>query len=164
MTRSEPMTLYKKPYFFQMFWKDRRSKKSYWNMIFLVLSGKMIFFPKIWFYSLDGNERWSFSKNTWKCDIFCVFGKDGISISYKYDITLLSKYYPSDLFWEKIHLKITFLLSLKKMIFILANMVFLLIEKGVCQNSCESSQNWGSYKKKETTYFKGAFFQFPPLI
>ena len=32
-----------------------------------------------------------FQINTWKYDIFCIFGKDGISFSYKYDITILSK-------------------------------------------------------------------------
>ena len=32
-----------------------------------------------------------FSKNTWKLDDFCIFGKDGISFPYKYDIILLSK-------------------------------------------------------------------------
>ena len=32
--------------FFQMFWKDRLSKKLQWNMIFLVLSGEMVFFPR----------------------------------------------------------------------------------------------------------------------
>ena len=31
------------------------------------------------------------NNNTWKYNIFCIFGKDGISFSYKYDITLLSK-------------------------------------------------------------------------
>ena len=74
------------------------------------------------------NKRWTFSKNTWKYHVFCIFGNDGISISYKYDITLLSKKQR----WsssEKIHLKNTFLASLKMMIFILENMVFLLIEK-----------------------------------
>ena len=32
-----------------------------------------------------------FIKNTWKYDFFCIFGKNGISLSYKYDINLLSK-------------------------------------------------------------------------
>ena len=100
-------------------------KKSHWNMIFLVLSGKMIFlfpeniilffrrkmkddqkkygnmifssnvlkrwsFQKILHWILYGkmilflpenmisfhwtkNERWSFSRNTWKCDFFCIY-------------------------------------------------------------------------------------------
>ena len=30
-------------------------------------------------------------KNTWKYDIFCIFGKDGISLSYKDYITILLK-------------------------------------------------------------------------
>ena len=30
-------------------------------------------------------------KGTWKYDIFCMFGKDDISFSYKYNITFLLK-------------------------------------------------------------------------
>ena len=37
------------------------------------------------------------------------------------------------------------------------------LSKGACQKSCESNQNWGSYGQKETTYFKEAFLQVPPL-
>ena len=42
------------------------------NMIFLVLSGKIIYFlPKIWSYSLGGKWKIIFlEKNTWKYDIF----------------------------------------------------------------------------------------------
>ena len=37
------------------------------HMIFLVLSGKMVFFPEhIIFFPWAGNERRSFSGNTWK--------------------------------------------------------------------------------------------------
>ena len=61
-------------------------------MIFFVLLGEMVFFSRKYDLILQTkNERWSFSKNTWKYDIFCIFAKDGISISCKYDITLLSK-------------------------------------------------------------------------
>ena len=35
--------------------------------------------------------------------------------------------------------------------------------EGTCQKSYESSQNWGSYNQKETTYFKGPFFQVPAI-
>ena len=50
-------------------------KKSHRNMIFLVLSEKMIFlFPKIWSYSLDTEGKIIFlkknKKNTWKYHIF----------------------------------------------------------------------------------------------
>ena len=31
------------------------------------------------------------NNNTWKYNIFCIFGKDGIYFSCKYDNTLLSK-------------------------------------------------------------------------
>ena len=44
-----------------------------WDMIFLVLSGKMVFFSKnVIFFPWAGSERWPFSRNTWKYDIFCV--------------------------------------------------------------------------------------------
>ena len=43
-------------------------------MIFLVLSGKMVFFsPKTrYFFPWTGSQGWPFSRNTWKHDIFCV--------------------------------------------------------------------------------------------
>ena len=37
------------------------------------------------------------------------------------------------------------------------------LSQGTCQKSCESNLNWGSYRKKDTTYFKEAFFQVLPL-
>ena len=55
-----------------MFWKDGLSKKSHWNMIFLVLSGKMIFlFPEnmILFFRHKRKDDLS-QKNTWKYDVF----------------------------------------------------------------------------------------------
>ena len=68
-------------------------KKSHWNMIFLLSSGKMAFlFPEnMIFFLWTENERWFFSKYTWKYDVLCMLGKDSISFSYKYEITLLSK-------------------------------------------------------------------------
>ena len=66
--------------------------KSHWNMIFLLSSGKtaLLFPEKVIFFLRKENERWSFSKNTWKYDVFCMFGKNGISFSYKYEIIPLS--------------------------------------------------------------------------
>ena len=54
-------------------WSDQ--KKSHWNMTFLVLSGKMGFFPpeNMLFFLWMENERWSFSRSTWKYDIFCIY-------------------------------------------------------------------------------------------
>ena len=44
-----------------------------WGMIFIVLSGKMVFFPEnMIFLPWAGSEGWPFSRNTWKYDIFCV--------------------------------------------------------------------------------------------
>ena len=68
-------------------------KTLHQNLIFLVLSGAMIFLsPKNMMLFL----RWKIKdhlsqKDAWKYDIFCIFGKDGIFVSYIYDITLLSK-------------------------------------------------------------------------
>ena len=54
----------------------RRSfqKRPRWDMIFLVLSGKMGFFSpeNTIFFPWAGSQRWSFARNTWKYDIFCV--------------------------------------------------------------------------------------------
>ena len=44
-----------------------------WDMIFLVLSGKIGFFPEnSIFIPWAECDRRSFSRNTWKYDIFCV--------------------------------------------------------------------------------------------
>ena len=37
------------------------------------------------------------------------------------------------------------------------------LSEGTCQKFCKSNQNWESYGQKETTYFKVAFLQVPPL-
>ena len=66
-------------------------KQMHWNVIFLALSGKMILlFPEnlIIFFRRKMKDNHS-QKNTWKYNIFCIFSKDDISFSDKYDITLL---------------------------------------------------------------------------
>ena len=58
-------------------------------MIFLVSSKKDdISFPRK--YDLIFRRKMK-DENTWKYDVFCMFAKDAISFSYKYEITLLSK-------------------------------------------------------------------------
>ena len=70
--------------------KDDLSHKNTWNYIFLKCSEKMVFWKRaaprhdlsciIWkdvffgniFFPWTENGRWSFSRNTWKYDIFCV--------------------------------------------------------------------------------------------
>ena len=44
------------------------------DMIFLVLSGKMVFFSRKHdiFFPWAGSQRQPFARNTWKYDIFCV--------------------------------------------------------------------------------------------
>ena len=55
-------------------------KKSNWNMIFLVLSGKMIFlFPKIWSYTLGGKWKTIFLKKYTEIYFLQTFWKDGLS-------------------------------------------------------------------------------------
>ena len=41
-----------------------------WDMIFLVLSGKIVFFSQK--HDRKESEERSFSRNTWKYEIFCV--------------------------------------------------------------------------------------------
>ena len=54
-------------------WRWSFQKGLHWDMIFLVLSGKMVFFPENMIsFRWAESERWSFSRNTWKYDIFCV--------------------------------------------------------------------------------------------
>ena len=48
-------------------------KKSRWNMIFLVLSGKVVLFlQKIWYIFLDGKWKMIFLKKDIENDIFCI--------------------------------------------------------------------------------------------
>ena len=56
-------------------------KKLLWNMIFLVLSGKVIFlFLKIWSYTLDGKWTMIFLKKYMEVWFFLqTFWKDGLS-------------------------------------------------------------------------------------
>ena len=74
------------------------------------ISGKMVFFfsENMIFFLWTENERWSFSRNTWRYDIFCIYIR--IYKCYKYDITLLQK----NQRWsspEKMHLKLTDILD-----------------------------------------------------
>ena len=62
-------------------------------MIFLLSSRKTAFlFPEnmIFFYGRKMKDHLS-QKNTWKYYVFCMFCKDGVSFSYKYEITLCQK-------------------------------------------------------------------------
>ena len=76
-------------YFLQMFRKDSLSKKkSRWNMIFLVLSGKVVFFFwKIWYFFFGRKMKDDLSEEIHGNIIFFVY----MYKCYKYDITLLQK-------------------------------------------------------------------------
>ena len=110
-------------FFLQMFWKYGFSKKKklHWNEIFLVSPRKMAFpFPEnLIFFLYTESERWSFSKNAWKYDVFCIFAKDGISFLKLSFCLKKAKMILS----RKIHLKMTFPASLKKMILNLEKMI-----------------------------------------
>ena len=90
----------------------------------LVFSGKMVFFREnmILFCRRKMKDLHS-QKKTWENDTFYIFSKDGIPLFYEYDTVFLSKKQRLS-FPEKIHLRMTLLISLKKMIFILENMIF----------------------------------------
>ena len=156
-------------FFLKMSCKDGFPQKMHWNMIFLVLSGKMIFlFPEnmILFFRRKMKDDFS-QKNTWKYDIFSkcsgkmvfpnkthwnmifffrrkmkyhisqkihgelIFSVYSVKIVFLFptNIILPSVKKAKMIFYQKIHLKMTLAVSLKKMIFILENMVFLLTEK-----------------------------------
>ena len=101
--------------------------ESHWDMILLVPSGKMIFFfPEnmILFYRRKMKDDLS-QENTRKYDVFCIFGKDGASFSYKHEINLSKTYQKIKdcLLPKKKHLKMTFPVSLIKMMLILEKMI-----------------------------------------
>ena len=99
-------------FFFQTSWKDRLLKKYLWNIIFLVLSGKLIFiFPELWSYTLGGKwkmiflkkihgnmtfsskflKRWSFQKGPRRDMIFLVLSGKMVFFSQKHDIFSLGR-------------------------------------------------------------------------
>ena len=112
-------------------WPFQKNCTGIWSFLYYQ-ERWYFFFPKIWYYSVDGKWKKIFLKKKYMeiCEIFCIFVKNGISFSYKYDITLLSKKKTnSDVLLPKNTLEDEFSVSLKKMTFIIENMVFPLIEK-----------------------------------
>ena len=97
-------------YFLQMPRKHGLSKKSragMWSFLYIWKDGGF-FSENMIFFLWTENERWSFSRNPWRYDIFCIY--ICIYKCYKYDITLLQK----NQRWsspEKIHLKLTDILD-----------------------------------------------------
>ena len=60
-------------HFLQTFWKEglfKKGRAGTWS--FLYYLERWYFFPKNIFFPWAGSERWPFSRNTWKYDIFCV--------------------------------------------------------------------------------------------
>ena len=88
-------------YFLKSFWKDGLFKKGWtgtWS--FLYYLERWYFFPEnMIFFPWAGSERWPFSRNTWKYDIFCVHVqvyKRGVTPLYqkKSKMALSRKYTP----------------------------------------------------------------------
>ena len=61
-------------YFLQMFWKNGLSKKiaMEYDLSFVIWKDGIFLSENIFFLWTE-NERWSFSRNTWKYDIFCIY-------------------------------------------------------------------------------------------
>ena len=59
--------------FFKCSEKMEFSKKLHWNMIFLVLSGKMVFFPKTWYFSVGRKMKDDISQEIHRNMIFSVW-------------------------------------------------------------------------------------------
>ena len=104
-------TLHKKPYFlFPNVPKRSSFQKNCTRTWSFLYYQERCFFPE---------NMILFSRQKMKDDLsqkiyFCIFGKDAISFSYKHDITLQSKKQRGWSSPEKIHLKMTFSVSLKK--------------------------------------------------
>ena len=68
-------------FFFKMFWKDGLAKKSHWNLIFLVLSGSVIFiFPENMILFFRRKMKDDLKKKKYM-EIWCflqMFWKDGL--------------------------------------------------------------------------------------
>ena len=55
-------------------WSFQKNCTGIW--FFLYHEGRWhFFFPKIWFFLRTENEKWYFSKNNWKYDVFCMLLK-----------------------------------------------------------------------------------------
>ena len=80
------------------------------------------FFRKIWYFFLPTEEeRWYFSKPTWKYDVFGMLIKVVFLFPTNMKLPFCQK--RKMIFSRKIHLKMTILALLKKMIFILEKMI-----------------------------------------
>ena len=63
-------------YILQMFRKDGLSKKLALEYdLSYIMKKDDIFFSRKYFFLRTENERWDFSKNTWKYDVFCMLVK-----------------------------------------------------------------------------------------
>ena len=98
-------------------------KKSRWNMIFLELSGKMIFlFPENMILFFRRKRKDDLSQKDYleiRCFLYICINVKNLALPFCQKKKMCPRA-------EKIRLKVTFPASLKKIIFILENVVFLL--------------------------------------
>ena len=75
--------------FLKIFWKDGLSKKSHWNMIFCLISGKVafLFFSKIWHFFFKREMKDDLSQKIHGNMTFSVY----MYKCYKYDNLLRKK-------------------------------------------------------------------------
>ena len=71
--------LHEKPYFIfsnvPKRWSSQKNCAGIWSFLYHEERWHF-FFPKIWYFFLrTENQRWYFSKNTWKYDVFCMMLK-----------------------------------------------------------------------------------------
>ena len=104
---------------FEMFWKDGLSKKIAleYDLSCIIRKGGIVFHEK----------RILFFRRRKKGDLSQKISGNIIFSGYLVPILSRKQRWSSP---EKMHLKMTFMVSLKKTIFILENMVFLLIKDG----------------------------------
>ena len=139
------MSLHEKPYFLfpNVFQRYSLQKPALdYDLACIIKKDDISFYRKCNLILYTQKERWSFSKNTWKYDVFfkyfkkiifpnnshlnmiffVISGKVVLLFSIKYDI-----FFFEDRKWKKlIFISCEFLASLKKMILVLEYMVFLL--------------------------------------
>ena len=97
-------------------------------MIFFVLSGKKLFFPESMILFFRWKMKDDISENIHGNMILSLYSVKTVFFSKQiWYYTSVKRQRSSSL--EKIHLKITFPVSLEKIIFILENIVFLMTEK-----------------------------------
>ena len=124
-------------FFFLIFWKDGLPKKLHWYLkkkctgiwfFSYYQEGSYFFFPKIRSYSLEGKWKIIFLQKIHGITTFSVYS---VTMIFSFPTNMVLHFFQKKRMMtisQKIRLKMTFLVSLKNIIFILENMVFLMIK------------------------------------